>query len=108
MANGRKTGGRKPGSKNKSTVAVKGAIEKAFATLGGAAYLVRVGRKDPSTFCRLLGKLLPRDIDISVPLIPDGAGKAGYLEDARRLAFVIGMGLREREGKGEKHKGAKR
>lgn len=35
MAKGRKTGGRKPGSVIKVTVAVKEALEKAFDEIGG-------------------------------------------------------------------------
>ena len=44
---------------NALTVSVKDAIQNAFTELGGASYLVHVGRTDPRTFCALLSKLLP-------------------------------------------------
>jgi len=51
--------GRPKGLQNKQTVAIKDAIQNAFTELGGAAYLVHVGRTDPRTFCALLSRLLP-------------------------------------------------
>lgn len=53
------TGGSRLGRPNKATVALKEAIERAFDELGGASYLVHVGRTDPRTFCALLSRLLP-------------------------------------------------
>jgi hypothetical protein len=63
MARGVKTGGRKKGTPNKTTAALKDAILNAFATVGGEAYLVVVAKKDPRTFCTLLGKVLPTTIE---------------------------------------------
>lgn len=51
--------GRIKGQPNKLTASIKDAIEHAFDELGGASYLVHVGRSDPRTFCALLSKLLP-------------------------------------------------
>ena len=51
--------GRPPGIPNKMALSVKEAIERAFDELGGAGYLVHVGRTDPRTFCALLSRLLP-------------------------------------------------
>jgi hypothetical protein len=51
--------GRRKGTPNKLTISIREAIEHAFDELGGAGYLVHVGRSDPRTFCALLGKLLP-------------------------------------------------
>lgn len=53
------TGGSRLGRQNKTTLALKEAIEHAFEELGGTSYLVQVGRSDPRTFCALLSKLLP-------------------------------------------------
>jgi hypothetical protein len=53
------TGGSRKGIPNRQTVAIKEAIEKAFSKLGGVDYLVKVGQKDPRTFCALLSRLLP-------------------------------------------------
>ena len=51
--------GRVKGQPNKLTASIKDAIEHAFDELGGASYLVHVGKQDPRTFCALLSKLLP-------------------------------------------------
>ena len=59
MAKGYKTGGRKAGTPNKLTASVKAAIEEAFQLEGGTEYLRHVAREDPKTFCALLGKVLP-------------------------------------------------
>ena len=56
---GERITGRQKGTINKLTVSIREAIEHAFDELGGASYLVHVGKNDPRTFCALLGKLLP-------------------------------------------------
>ena len=56
---GERVTGRQKGTVNKLTVSIREAIEHAFDELGGASYLVHVGKNDPRTFCALLGKLLP-------------------------------------------------
>ena len=56
---GERVTGRQKGTVNKLTVSIREAIEHAFDELGGASYLVHVGKQDPRTFCALLGKLLP-------------------------------------------------
>jgi hypothetical protein len=65
LAKGRKTGGRRAGSRNKLTTEVRTAIVEAFVQLGGYAYLVRVGNENPAVFCTLLGKLLPHELATS-------------------------------------------
>jgi hypothetical protein len=66
--------GRKPGSQNKATMAVKDALLQAFDEVGGVDYLVQVAKSDPRTFCMLLAKLLPAELkvesgDDGVPLV---------------------------------------
>ncbi len=58
----KKEGGRVKGTPNKTTVALKEAIMNAFEKVGGEDYLVVVAKKDPKTFCALLGKVLPAEI----------------------------------------------
>ena len=55
--------GRKKGSVNKTTRALKDAIMNAFETVGGESYLAVVARDDPRTFCTLLGKVLPMQVE---------------------------------------------
>ena len=57
--------GRPKGVKNKLTASVKEAIMKAFEEVGGADYLANVAKDDPRTFCTLLGKIIPSDINLS-------------------------------------------
>ncbi len=66
MALGKKTGGRKKGTPNKTTTAVKEAILEAFEKTGGVGYLVKISKTDPKTFCTLLGRVLPMELDASV------------------------------------------
>ena len=53
------TRGSRKGIPNRTTQNIKEAIEGAFDKLGGVDYLVKVGEKDPRTFCALLARLLP-------------------------------------------------
>ena len=68
MANttGKKFGGRKKGTPNKTTTALKEAIMRAFDNVGGQAYLETVAVEDPKTFCTLLGKVLPSELNAKV------------------------------------------
>jgi len=58
--------GRKKGVPNKLTANVREAIQKAFLEAGGESYLVKIAKEDPRTFCTLLGKLLPTQVDAQV------------------------------------------
>lgn len=58
--------GRVKGVPNKSTAAVKDAILNAFTKVGGEDYLVKVAEEDQKTFCTLLGKVLPIDVQADV------------------------------------------
>lgn len=59
---GRKTGGRKKGTPNKTTKALKDAILEAYERAGGVEYLETIARLDPRTFVGLLAKVLPMQI----------------------------------------------
>jgi hypothetical protein len=62
MANGKKTGGRKPGSKNKTTAAVKQALVEAFEQMGGVESLVAWGRRNRTEFYKLWVRMLPVEL----------------------------------------------
>jgi hypothetical protein len=57
--------GRRPGSSNKITVALKDMIEGALEELGGQAWLVKQAREYPAAFMQLVGKLIPKDIHLN-------------------------------------------
>jgi len=65
-----KTGGRKRGTPNRVTSAVKDAILRAFEKVGGEDYLVTVAKSDPRTLCALLSRVLPSELraDVGVSL----------------------------------------
>ena len=58
--------GRPKGTPNKLTHDVRTAIQKAFLGLGGVNYLIKVGHEDPKTFCQLLGKVVPSEVNAVV------------------------------------------
>lgn len=66
MAAGRKTGGRKKGTPNKTTVKAKEAIEIAAQGLGGADRLIAWAKEDPSNekvfWSQMYTKLLPLQV----------------------------------------------
>ena len=75
-----KTGGRKKGTPNKTTKALKEAVMGAFEQAGGEKYLTKIAEDDPKTFCSLLGRILPTemkgelDLKTHMVIIKDMAG----------------------------------
>jgi hypothetical protein len=57
--------GRPKGSLNKSTKAVKEALEEAFDELGGVDSLVQWARRDPGEFYKCWVKMLPKNMEVS-------------------------------------------
>lgn len=60
-----KVGGRKAGTPNRQTVAVKEALEAAFDELGGIDGLVKWAWSDRGEFYRQWAKMLPKDINVN-------------------------------------------
>jgi hypothetical protein len=60
-ADGKKTGGRKKGTPNKTTRDMKAAIMEAFERAGGVEYLHMLAHDEPRTFATLLAKVLPNE-----------------------------------------------
>lgn len=61
-----KTGGRKKGTPNKTTTAVKEAFRQAFDDLGGITALVTWAQENPTQFYQLFSKLIPTEIDATL------------------------------------------
>ena len=57
----KKTGGRKKGTPNKNTVAVKEALQQAFHELGSVEALVEFGRENPKDFYQMWAKSAPQE-----------------------------------------------
>lgn len=68
---GERRGGRRPGTPNKTTAALKDAILHAFDEAGGVSYLERIAREEPRVFCSLLGRLIPHTLagDADAPAV---------------------------------------
>ncbi|MGI9141557.1 MAG: hypothetical protein ACR2IJ_00045 [Fluviibacter sp.] len=62
MAIGKKTGGRKKGTPNKTTTSVKSALLDAFDRLGGVESLVQWGADNPTQFYQVWSKILPQEV----------------------------------------------
>ena len=63
-----KYGGRKPGTQNKATAAVKAALMRALeadAEDGGEAFFAGLRESDPRTFATLVSKLIPTEQKLS-------------------------------------------
>lgn len=60
-----KFGGRPKGGRNKVTVELRTMIEGALSDVGGQAYLVLQAHENPKAFLALVGKLIPRDLNVS-------------------------------------------
>jgi hypothetical protein len=62
MAKGKKTGGRRKGSQNKTTATVKAALVEAFDKRGGVKALAEWAEAAPADFYKLWAKMLPQEI----------------------------------------------
>jgi ubiquinone biosynthesis protein UbiJ len=71
MAVGKKTGGRKKGTPNKTTTAIKEMVIDALDKAGGVNYLLTQAADNPTAFLTLVGKVLPLQVqgDPDHPLI---------------------------------------
>jgi len=58
-----KTGGRQKGTPNKMTLTVKQSVLDAFDQVGGVDYLINIASDDPKTFCAMLAKIIPSDVN---------------------------------------------
>lgn len=61
---------------------MKDALELAFNRAGGVKYLETVANDDPKTFCGLLSKLIPTNINVDVTTLNLGSA---MLEASKRL-----------------------
>ncbi len=81
-------GGRKKGSKNKTTLLLKEAIEESFANVGGAEYLTKMATEEPKAYLTLLAKILPAKIEADINVF-QGAALVERLQQGRTLASQL-------------------
>lgn len=66
MAKGAKTGGgSRKGRPNKVTADLRGLVLAALAGAGGRSYLQRQAEENPGAFLSLVGKCLPKDVNLN-------------------------------------------
>ena len=58
------SGGSRKGKPNKVTKALKEMIQDALTEVGGADYLVEQAKENPTAFLTLVGKTLPKDLNL--------------------------------------------
>jgi hypothetical protein len=61
---GERRGGRKKGVPNKFTGDLRQMISNALVNVGGEAYLQKQAKENPGPFLALLGKTLPKDVNL--------------------------------------------
>lgn len=80
--------GRLKGSKNKTTVLLKEAIEESFANVGGAEYLTQMATLEPKAYLTLLAKILPAKIEADINVF-QGNQLVERLQQGRTLASQL-------------------
>lgn len=80
--------GRRKGSKNKTTVLLKEAIEESFANVGGAEYLTTMALEEPKAYLTLLAKILPAKIEADINVF-QGTQLVERLQQGRTLASQL-------------------
>lgn len=80
--------GRRKGSKNKTTVLLKEAIEESFANVGGAEYLTAMALQEPKAYLTLLSKILPAKIEADINVF-QGNQLVERLQRGRALASKV-------------------
>lgn len=73
--------GRPPGP-NKLTTSIKAMIREALEAAGGAEYLTRQARENPTAFLTLVGKLVPAEVDIKADVNADVTNRTESVRQA--------------------------
>jgi hypothetical protein len=63
-----KVGGRKKGTQNKITVAIKDMVLGALSEVGGQDYFVKQANDNPIAFMSLLAKILPSQLSVQAEI----------------------------------------
>jgi hypothetical protein len=77
--------GRPKGLPNKTTIAVKEALQQAFQGIGGVPALTEWARENQGEFYKLYSKLLPTEVraDVNVSVTLEALISQSYREDIR-------------------------
>lgn len=80
--------GRPKGAVNKTTAAFKTALVESFEANGGVPWLTDWGKKNPTDFFKLMGKLIPIQVDAAI----QHGKRADELSDDELAAIATGGG----------------
>lgn len=83
---GERRGGRKTGTPNKDTQALRDMILSALDKAGGVKYLQDRAKDTPASFLTLIGKVLPQNINANVSF--DVAGAVQEAEERLRARGI--------------------
>ena len=89
--------GRRRGSRNKVTRGMAEDMLHAYRDLGGVAYLVKLGKKNPALFVAMLKRLVPNETKATIHAAVDlsEAMRSMSDEQLRRLAHATSDEARE-------------
>jgi hypothetical protein len=83
-------GGRKKGTTNKLNAEVKALVEGALAELGGQKWLVSAAKEHPQAFMTLVGKLIPRDLNVNATHKYESLSDADIDKRIAELSAAVG------------------
>jgi len=61
----KKTGGRQKGTPNKVSSKLRDDVLEALSQSGGVEYLKEQAKENPTSFMSLIGRMLPKDVDVT-------------------------------------------
>ena len=74
--------------------------------MGGQQYLEAVALDYPSVFCGLLGRLIPKNQNLTMEVAAEEP--VDVVDLARHMAFVLAKGAKEKEARDRNQKGGDR
>jgi hypothetical protein len=70
-------------AKDLITPEIQAGIIEAFESVGGVDYLTEIALRDPPTFCRLLAKIIPAEVQAQISIASVNLRQAMTEADAR-------------------------
>lgn len=90
---------RKKGAQGKAHADLKGMILAALSDVGGVAYLAKQAEETPSAFMGLVGKVLPKEVQLDLSARIAAMSPEEKLEEIAKMAVELGCSSLLRNGK---------
>lgn len=81
--------GRKKGTPNKTTAALKDMILSSLHGAGGVRYLIKVAKSHPQAYLPLLGRVLPLQVNANVTATTRTPQEQAIYDEQRRRVFQL-------------------